>query len=376
MESPNDKYLQSILDKLNVDESFLSNIKLLSNSERQNLIKHLLLQGSNLDLNQSMRRYYENRFTCPSDYDQRRILQVLNISLRLISDNWLCPDLSPVCNLGTVSAISGVSPYTVMQATHGTEVVSDALVPLAIYMSKQLRVNKFKPDLCNAITVHKEVRAQKYAEDSGLRPYFNSISLISAYKNIYYLDKAIITHISYYVKLLTEMLNNDIINFDSINIYLSYSKLQHLLYSLQTGGARFEYNTAKKARKNEVAVNKTTIQKVKLTEINDDFIYLQHKKIRRPLKYLIDTANSVFIGLPDIVKHNVNIYIDLSRQIGINYYNGIMFDISLEDAEKNMQVIDGGEVRWLKLLSTPFLSLASGTGIEFILHNFSRDKKC
>src|SRR5437016_5635918 len=78
-------------------------------------------------------RYRDDRFVQPSAVDPRVMLALDQIAFSVAADRGFQPiGLSPVCPLGTVSALTNVSQNNIVSTIRITEVVSDSTNVMAL----------------------------------------------------------------------------------------------------------------------------------------------------------------------------------------------------------------------------------------------------
>ena len=75
---------------------------------------------------QLLQQQEQNRFVAPSPADARLLAEVDRMAWGLLPDGYLPLELSPLCPLGTNSAIATVSQHKVVSTTRNTEAVADS----------------------------------------------------------------------------------------------------------------------------------------------------------------------------------------------------------------------------------------------------------
>jgi hypothetical protein len=88
---------------------------------------------------QLLQQHEQNRFVAPSPSDVRLLAEVDRAAWELLPDGYLPLELSPLCPLGTSSAIATVSQNKVVSTTRNTEAVSDSTNVLALESAARRR---------------------------------------------------------------------------------------------------------------------------------------------------------------------------------------------------------------------------------------------
>jgi hypothetical protein len=123
-----------------------------------------------------LRRYRSDRFVGPSNSDPAQADELERAALALLPDAFERLDLSPVCPLGTSSALAGVSQDWVVGALRGGEVVSDPTNVLALECA--LRRRRERGRAVRLCTVHRVLRAQPF--EKPFTQHFRLLALCSA----------------------------------------------------------------------------------------------------------------------------------------------------------------------------------------------------
>jgi hypothetical protein len=131
-----------------------------------------------------LEEHVSNRFTRPSSASPRRLLEWDRIAFSRLPKVFQPVELSPVCSLGTVSALSPISQDWTVSTIRNTEVVSDSTNVLAIECAVQRREQK-NFSIGQAVPVHlaashRLLRGQKFGIDPGTRQHFRAFTLCSA----------------------------------------------------------------------------------------------------------------------------------------------------------------------------------------------------
>src|SRR5947207_623833 len=79
-----------------------------------------------------LEQYEQNRFVAPSAADPRMLVEIARLAWKLLPEGYAPLELSPLCPLGTNSAVASVSQKKVVSTARNTEVVSDSTNVLAL----------------------------------------------------------------------------------------------------------------------------------------------------------------------------------------------------------------------------------------------------
>lgn len=129
-----------------------------------------------------LREFETNRFCAPARGDPRLSAAWDALSLSMLPPGFVPVELSPVCPLGTCSAVATVSQDKVVAAQRNTEVVADAtnVLALACAAARRRLRNGAGPDAATKFaTSHRLLRAQAYA-NPRMQPHFRALHLVSA----------------------------------------------------------------------------------------------------------------------------------------------------------------------------------------------------
>ncbi|HRI81429.1 MAG TPA: hypothetical protein PLF88_03265 [Opitutaceae bacterium] len=127
--------------------------------------------------------YERNRFVRPAALASKRLRDWTDALLSHLPADFSVLELSPVCPLGTNSAVAGVAQNWAVATERQTEVVSDATNVLALEAaSRRKQARQAAPAEAPAVhlaTCHRLLRAQKY-EAAHFSPHFLLLGLCSA----------------------------------------------------------------------------------------------------------------------------------------------------------------------------------------------------
>ncbi|HYJ70538.1 MAG TPA: hypothetical protein VEX15_23030 [Nocardioidaceae bacterium] len=129
-------------------------------------------------------QYETNRFAPPSPVAPLDLARIdVAIHEQLAADGFTGLALSPVCPLGTNSAIAAVDQYNVLTTVRNTEVVADATNVLALEAAvrrrARLRSDPRSPDRIRLGATHSVTRAQAF-EGRGTMAHFGLLALCTA----------------------------------------------------------------------------------------------------------------------------------------------------------------------------------------------------
>lgn len=155
--------------------------------------------------------YRENRFVRPSGVDPRDLLAWDLAAFAELPDGYAAVELSPVCPLGTVSGVTGLSQDWAVSTVRNTEVVSDPTNVLALeYATRRATVGRRDP--VKLAASHRAVRGQRYG-NAAARPHFRLFALCSGGRDTGNLGvelSAISEHASFYLRALRRFLGPEV----------------------------------------------------------------------------------------------------------------------------------------------------------------------
>jgi hypothetical protein len=265
--------------------------------------------------------HVSNRFTRPSATSPRRLLEWDRTAFSRLPKDFQPIELSPVCPLGTVSALSPISQDWTVSTIRNTEVVADSTNVLAIECAIRRRERRNfssgKAASLHLAASHRLLRGQKFGVGPGTRQHFRIFALCSAGRdpgNLRFETETVGLHIGFYIAALRQFLGTD--------------------PALRVAISDFGSKTPR------AAVQSGVVEKLR-------------PRYRR-----------------------VKIGIDQSRTQGRGYYGELCFKIFATDSTgKERELADGGDVNWTqKLLNNAKERLIiSGCGSERLCELFDRD---
>src|SRR2546426_2751877 len=159
--------------------------------------------------------HISNRFTRPSVSSPRRLLEWDRIAFSRLPKVFQPIELSPVCPLGTVSALSPISQDWTVSTIRNTEVVADSTNVLAIECAVRRREQRnFSSG--KAASVHlaaslRLLRGQKFGVGPDAKQHFRLFTLCSAGRdpgNLRFETETVRLHIGFFLTTLKRFLGS------------------------------------------------------------------------------------------------------------------------------------------------------------------------
>ena len=127
--------------------------------------------------------YESSRFAHPSNIAPERLLDWEQAAFAQLPPDFQSLALSPVCPLGTISAIADVSQNWAMSTIRNTEVISDSTNVLALEAAIRrrqfLREQPKSKTMVHLAATHRLLRTQNYQNPNAV-PHFSAFGLCSA----------------------------------------------------------------------------------------------------------------------------------------------------------------------------------------------------
>ena len=154
-----------------------------------------------------------NRFVRPSIASPARLQTWDALAWQMLPEGFEAVELSPVCPLGSVSVLAGLSQDWSVSTSRNTDVVSDSTNVLALECAARRR-NRLKQDSADSTRVHlatshRLLRGQKFGEGPGVRQHFRVFALCTAGRDegsLRFETDVAREHIVYFVRTLTRYL--------------------------------------------------------------------------------------------------------------------------------------------------------------------------
>ena len=158
-----------------------------------------------------------NRFNRLSASDPIRLIEWDRIAFSQLPKVFQPVELSPVCPLGTVSALSPISQDWIVSTIRNTEVVADSTNVLAIECAVRRREQKnFSSGQAASIHLaasHRLLRGQKISLGPSVRQHFRLFTLCSAGRdpgNLRFETETVCLHVGFFLTALKKFLGSKI----------------------------------------------------------------------------------------------------------------------------------------------------------------------
>lgn len=197
-------HLERILAEIK-DKDILDSLTGLSPTDLQSLLLEVArLRAQGLTPISVQRRSREDRFSLHSKVDPRKMIELDRIAFEAAASLGFVPiELSRVCPLGTVSAITKVSQNNIVSTIRNTEVVSDSTNVMALECATRRR----SQDVVRLCASHRLLRAQPFSGPASFA-HFRVFSMCSAGRNTSNRDferDALIDQIGVYLQTLSDL---------------------------------------------------------------------------------------------------------------------------------------------------------------------------
>jgi hypothetical protein len=165
-------------------------------------------RASRVSPGELLSRYERNRFTRPAGLDPAAVAAFEQLVWSLLPDGYQGLELSPLCPLGTNSAVATVDQNKVVTTVRNTEVVADTTNVLALECAVRRRRLRADPatrnELVGLVASQRQVRAQAFG-GSREWAHFRLVGLVAGGRSRGLLDfesEALRQHLTYLVTLL------------------------------------------------------------------------------------------------------------------------------------------------------------------------------
>lgn len=155
-----------------------------------------------------LRRYTDSRFVRPADLDPRELSALRLLAWSLLPEGYEPVELSPLCPLGTCSAIATVDQNKAVAGDRNVEVVSDSTNVLALEAALRRRVAARAAPRRDAIvrlaTSQRHVRAQFYGNPQAAVHFelFATVTAGRALPKSSFECMAVVEQVAYFVSLI------------------------------------------------------------------------------------------------------------------------------------------------------------------------------
>jgi hypothetical protein len=158
-----------------------------------------------------LEQYETNRFVAPSPVDPRKLLEFETLAWALLPRPYVAVELSPVCPLGTNSAVASVDQKKVLSTIRNTEVVADTTNVLALEAAVRRRklrgTNGRRTEPVLLAASHRVMRAQVFQGPRSFA-HFRILALCAAGRDAGSFDfecARLLEQLAYYLQFLTEV---------------------------------------------------------------------------------------------------------------------------------------------------------------------------
>lgn len=211
------KVIKRIETELGIDGLVSLLAEKLSPTDLQSLMLEVYRQRSeNKTPSDVLAEYQHNRFVKPSTISSKRLLELETIFLAELAEDFETLELSPVCPLGTNSAIATVDQNWSVTTIRNTEVISDATNVLALECAvrrKQLLRQQAKnKQAVHLAARHRFLRPQFYS-NPAFSSHFKMFALASAGRDTGNLDfelNSLKSHLRFYINSLNSFLSKNL----------------------------------------------------------------------------------------------------------------------------------------------------------------------
>ncbi|PCI89967.1 hypothetical protein COB18_02505 [Candidatus Kaiserbacteria bacterium] len=364
--------LKSVLDKTSSGDIFKDMSRLSSPKLQTLLINVFAKRVESMSPSDVLRQYKENRFVQPSKVDQRLFNVVDTAFFKNVDESAEVIELSPVAPVGANSIFAGIHQNNVISTVRNTEVMADTVTTMALECATRRQLGNVDP--ITLYTSQREIRAQKYEDDSGYLPHFQGMSVVSSYVfdgDEPSLSNALKEHLSFYLNGLKE-LSDKMENMHMSDIHVEISSMRLLHSLIRTLNLDLEH--VKENARNENFDVLAGIDLPKNINIGDtiDGKISREYKITKILDYVQNIAEGATKELREKFPH-VSFSIGLDRVVGMGYYQDMSYQITAKNKQgTKFQIASGGEVDWVKQLtqSKKERCVAGGMGVELLLTQF------
>lgn len=160
--------------------------------------------------------YERNRFVRPSSVSPLCLLKWEQAAFSQLPSEFRSLALSPVCPLGTNSAVALVDQNRALSTARNTEVVSDSTNLLALECALQrqrlLRENPKSNVPVHVAASHRLLRTQQFQNPRSV-PHFSAFALVSAGRdagNLRFEIESLLLHIGFYLRAIRSFVGSDV----------------------------------------------------------------------------------------------------------------------------------------------------------------------
>ncbi len=295
-----------------------------------------------------------DEFTLPLDSDTSLFLHHIHELLVQRKGGRDFIFLSPLGPFGLDSILAQTSALKISHTTgRPADVVADPTTQLAIEVYR--RRFSGQNERVSLSTFHRCTRLQRY-DDPNYKTTFDMFGTIDSYlpnKDLGYRfsHQTIVSLVDYYLSVLNDLIPNTKFEISIGNVNIATNLLIH--------------DAGMKADDKELALSQKLPTGLRGRLSAEDILsdnaflsYVDSVELKNEVSE-IDKLSTLFKGRPDIA-----CTVQLDRAYGMGHYSGIVFAIYWGDVD----VVDGGEVKWLNYLTSnnKEKTVVSGFGTELL----------
>lgn len=203
-----DEHLTRILREMR-GEGLLDSLSALTPTDLQSLLLEVYRRRAEKTTpGHVAARYRDDRFSQPSAVDPRDMLELDQCAFEVASQSGFHPiELSPVCPVGTVAAVTNLSQNKIVTTSRNTEVLADSTNVLALECSKRRR----SQDVVRLCSSHRVVRAQTFSGAASFA-HFRLFGICTAGKaraSFEFEIEAMLEHLQVHLRLLNALRRKD-----------------------------------------------------------------------------------------------------------------------------------------------------------------------
>ncbi len=318
----NNPIIERIQQEVGIPELIDVLVERLSPTDLQSLLLEVYRRRAiEVQPRQLLERYEHDRFVRPSEIAPSVLAKFDILAWSLLPDQYTTIELSPVCPLGTNTAVATVDQNKVVTTVRNTEVVADVTNVLALECaSRRHQFLRSKPQSRERVRIcasHRVLRGQSYKAGPGIQPHFRLLGLCVAGRDegsFQFEITSLIEQIFFYLRLLHEVPQHG----------YPIQKLRVTLTDLEQG--------------------------------------------RREQALIEQVLQPLMSNYP-----NVLCEFDPLRESGRGYYAGVCFHIyATNNAGTELELIDGGFTTWTQQILSNHKErlLISGLGTERLCSQF------
>jgi hypothetical protein len=322
-----------------------------------------------------VQHYNNSRFLEPCTVSPKKFAKLELDMYKLLSNEYIPVELSPVMPIGSNAVIANVSQGNVLSTVRNIEVTADTTMALTMETASRLLANK-NLDKISLCANQRCLRLQKSSDNYGFTSHFKIFAMCNSWtknnNNGDLVYEELNKQLDFYLKLLNQCKKNGY-KINKITVELSDTNFIEELIKVNN----LDREIIRKKIKDESfeifnLIDKKIKQKISSISKKDELI-LQEMNLKNVIGKLKKLENNTLIKFkkdyPDM-----NFVIDIGRAEGLLYYNGPCFKIYNETDGNITPLADGGVSNWLSILMSnkKKLIFTSGFGTELLLKKLSK----